>query len=371
MKKLLLLAAVAVAFGASAQTLTRTWKVETADALPRLECRQGVGMNGKIYINNKADQKVYVVDKDGVSATTLPGGTHVATAKDEAGNLIVTNTAFPDIAGEGTAFRVYNPQTPAQITELSLPSEFSNAIGRSDYIGTAKGDLTSAGELLLCGAKGETGIFKIVVDGGVTSEDESYVATTDNKISAQTNVNIIRPFMDGDVEKYLFVTRNAAPAIIVADEQGNFTTEKTMAWQNKGACNGSDIFVLGGKKYVVYPTLPNYKDGFAIACLDVELAEGVKEYPAVATKEVELPALDNGVQANWVNAEVVSDTEAIIYQYVPAGYCAAYSFKLPAEQTGINDVTAKKAEVKKVIENGQIYIINGDAKYNVMGAQVK
>lgn len=74
MKKLLLFAAAAVAFGASAQTLTRTWKVETADALPKGECRQGVGLNGKIYVNNKADQKVYVVDKDGVSATTLPGG---------------------------------------------------------------------------------------------------------------------------------------------------------------------------------------------------------------------------------------------------------------------------------------------------------
>ena len=39
--------------------------------------------------------------------------------------------------------------------------------------------------------------------------------------------------------------------------------------------------------------------------------------------------------------------------------------------SGINDVTVNKSEVKKVVENGQIYIINGDAKYNVMGAQVK
>ena len=371
MKKLLLLAAVAVAFGASAQTLTRTWKVETADALPKGECRQGVGLNGKIYVNNKADQKVYVVDKDGVSSTTLPGGTHVATSKDQAGNLIIVNTGFPNIAGAESAFRVYNPQTPAQITELSLPTEFSDKIGRSDYIGTAKGDLTGDGELLLCGASG-TGIFKIVVAGGETSEDDSYVATIDDKISAATNNNVIRPFMDGDVEKYLFVTRNAAPAIIVADDHGNFTTEKTMAWENKGNCNGSDIFVLGGKKYVVYPTLTNYTDGFAIACLDVKLAEGVTEYPAVATKEVELPTLNNGTQTNWVNAEVVSDTEAIIYQYVPGAYTAAYSFKLPAEQTGINDVNAANdVKVRKVYENGQVYIIKGDVKYNVMGAQVK
>ena len=370
MKKLLLLAAAAVAFGASAQTLTRTWKVETADALPRLECRQGVGLNGKIYVNNKADKKVYVVDKDGVSATTLPGGKNCGIGHDEAGNLIVSNAQFPNKWGVDSAFIVYKPQAPTEAVALPLTEELT-AIGRCDFIGTAKGDFAGDGELLLVGATG-SGIAKFITVGGETSTDESFVATIDNKINATNNNTVVRPFMDGDVEKYLYVTRNAAPAIIVSDDQGNFTTEKTMAWENKGACFGSDIFVLGGKKYVVYPTLTNYTDGFAIACIDVELAEGVKEYPAVATKEIELPALNNGSYTNWVNAEVVSDTEAIIYQYVPGAYTAAYSFKLPGEQTGINDVNAAKdVKVRKVYENGQVYIIKGDVKYNVMGAQVK
>lgn len=370
MKKLLLLAAAAVAFGASAQTLTRTWKVETANALPKGECRQGVGLNGKIYVNNKADQKVYVVDKDGVSATTLPGGRNCGIGHDQAGNLIVSNAKFPNTWGVDSAFFVYKPQTPSELTMLSY-AQVLTAIGRCDFLGTAKGDLTGDGELLLVGGVG-TGIAKFITVGGETSADDCFIASADNKINVTNNVTVVRPFMDGDVEKYLYVTRNGAPAIIVADDQGNFTTEKTMAWENRGACNGSDIFVLGGKKYVVYPTLPNYNDGFAIACIDGELAEGVKEYPAVATKEVELPTLNNGSQTNWVNAEVVSDTEAIIYQYVPDAYTAAYSFKLPAEQTGINDVNAANdVKVRKVYENGQVYIIKGDVKYNVMGAQVK
>ena len=72
MKKLLLFAAAAVAFGASAQTLTQTWKTDANKSLPVTEVRQGVGMNGKFYINNKADQKVYVVDQNGLSDVTLP-----------------------------------------------------------------------------------------------------------------------------------------------------------------------------------------------------------------------------------------------------------------------------------------------------------
>ncbi len=47
-------------------------------------------------------------------------------------------------------------------------------------------------------------------------------------------------------------------------------------------------------------------------------------------------------------------------------------FTITATSTGINDVTAADAvKAYKVIENGQIYIVNGDKKYNVMGAEVK
>lgn len=375
MKKLLLLAAAAVAFGASAQTLTRTWKVETADALPKGECRQGVGLNGKIYVNNKADQKVYVVDKDGVAATTLPGGANCGIGHDQAGNLVVSNAKFPNKWKADTAIiKVYKPATPSEITELSITEEIANGVQRVDFVGTAEGDLTSDGKLLIVGGTNPapgTGIGKIVVANGETSADDSYLATCD-KVNFG-NVVVIRPFSDGNEIKYLYSHRSNGKNIqIIAENGDNYVVEKTVTLENKGGCNGSDIFVLGGKKYVVYPTLPNYTDGFAIACIDGELGEGVTEYPAVATKEVELPSLNNGSQTNWVNAEVVSDTEAIIYQYVPAGYCAAYSFKLAAEQTGINDVNAANdVKVRKVYENGQVYIIKGDVKYNVMGAQVK
>ena len=107
MKKLLLFAAAAVAFGASAQTLTQTWKVETANNLPFAECRQGVGLNGKIYVNNKSDQKVYVVDKDGVSATTLPGGANCGIGHDQAGNLLVSNAVFPNKWADDAVIKVY------------------------------------------------------------------------------------------------------------------------------------------------------------------------------------------------------------------------------------------------------------------------
>lgn len=43
-----------------------------------------------------------------------------------------------------------------------------------------------------------------------------------------------------------------------------------------------------------------------------------------------------------------------------------------ASGSGVNDITATgEVKARKVIENGQVYIIAGDKKYNVMGAEVK
>ena len=143
MKKLLLFAAVAVAFGASAQTLTQTWKTDANKSLPVTEVRQGVGMNGKFYINNKADQKVYVVDQNGLSDVTLPGGANCGIGRDQAGNLIVSNAKFPNAWKADTAvIKVYKPATPNEINELSITTEIAG-MGRCDFMGTSKGDLSA------------------------------------------------------------------------------------------------------------------------------------------------------------------------------------------------------------------------------------
>ena len=58
--------------------------------------------------------------------------------------------------------------------------------------------------------------------------------------------------------------------------------------------------------------------------------------------------------------------------FVNDGYGPVTKFKITATSSGISDVNAAQTvKARKVIENGQIYIIAGDKKYNVMGAEVK
>ena len=76
------------------------------------------------------------------------------------------------------------------------------------------------------------------------------------------------------------------------------------------------------------------------------------------------------VKADPLPAGVTSREATVTLSY--PGAVLTYTAKQGAELTGINDVKAADAtKARKVIENGQIYIMVGDKKYNVMGAEVK
>lgn len=45
-------------------------------------------------------------------------------------------------------------------------------------------------------------------------------------------------------------------------------------------------------------------------------------------------------------------------------------FSIPVS-TGVTDITSTEVKAKKVIENGQVVIIKGDKKYNLMGVEIK
>lgn len=76
--------------------------------------------------------------------------------------------------------------------------------------------------------------------------------------------------------------------------------------------------------------------------------------------------LEGGINNNCWSTGIASEN------FVNDGYGPVTKFKITATSSGINDVNAAETvKARKVIENGQIYIIAGDKKYNVMGAEVK
>ena len=326
--------------------LEKVWEITDLSFMPTNDVRQGFGMNGKFYINNKADQKVVVVDENGMANTEYPGGTNCGISRDEAGNIVVSNAAFPGAWTEAT-IKVINPETN-DVKEYVVPEECGIA-GRCDFIGFAKGNLMEDGVLYLVGGTNE-GVSIMTITGGEVNTDECYAAPCDGL--SPTTSTVVNPYTDINGEDaLLYVTRNAAPAKLLADGDGFVAT--ALALPSKAPSNGAFPFLWDGKEYILYPAKsadePNYVDGFAVA--ELGAAEPIVIVPATVA------AAANGFQCNWLNAEV-DETGVTIYQYYPGSHVTVY--RLTNEQGGIEELIT---DTNKVVA--------GVRYYNIMGQEMK
>ena len=319
MKKFLLFAAAAAAMMcASAQVnVEQLWKHSVTN-LTTNDVRQGFGMDGKIFINDKANEKVIVFGQGGLADEEYPGGTNCGITCDEAGNIIVSTAAFPGAwpcDGETPVLKVYNPSNPAEVKEYFLTEDA--IIGRCDMIGFAKGNLMENGVIYLCGGASEANVYILTIADGVVDLDNSYMATAEGVTATTSNVINYYKNKDGE-DRLLYVYRSAAPRVQVLVAEGdNFAIEETVTLPGKSASNGAQIFTWDGEEYAVYPCGGNYLDGFSIA--------KVGDEEALYVRANEYTANPNGITCNWVNAEVnATDNSVMIYHYVPGAYVEAY-----------------------------------------------
>ncbi len=333
--------------------IEKLWEITDLSYLTVADVRQGFGMNGKFYINDKANQKVIVIGENGLTNTEYPGGANCGITRDEAGNIIVSNAAFPGAWVEAT-IKVINPET-GETKEYTVPEE-CGLLGRCDFIGFAKGNLMEDGVIYLTGGTKNdtpetnpfnTGVVIMTISGGEVNVDECYEATCDGLSSTTSTVINYYKDLAGE-DALLYVTRNAAMQKLTAD--GDNFTAQAFTLPNKGACNGTFPFIWDEKEFFVYPTLPNYQNGFAVA-------EAGAEAPIVEVATT-VTGNANSYQANWLNAEVGSD-DVIIYQYYPVGMIAVYRLS-KGDGHGINELT-----------NDTNKVVAGVRYYNVMGQEMQ
>ncbi len=367
MKRLfLILAVAALSLSASADTynLTKVWELSASDlGLVTNECRQGFGMNGKFYINNKiADgvQVVYVIDQNGMTSTSYEGGLNCGITRDEAGNIIVSNAAFPTSMWMEATIKVINPAS-GDVVEYTVPQE-CGLLGRCDFIGFAKGNMLEDGQMYLTGGNTGTdpftdGVAIFTVTDGEVDIDNCYLASVDAVIYTQTST-VINYYQDinGD-DAIIHAYRSGAPSKLTWD--GDNFTKASIALPayndiKKGACNGIFPIVWDGKELFIYPLEPNYRDGWAIA------EDGA--VAPIAAFEATVAANPNSIQANWLNAEVNADGSMTIYQYVPGLCLRVFSLtKEGAQPQGLRgdvngDSSIDPADISALID----YLLNGN-----------
>ena len=314
----------ALALGASADgyKLEKVWDLSTSSVYSAagvnvLNVRQGFGMNGKFYFNDKntadgAIPTIYEVDENGLTGVTFEGGRNCGITHDEAGNIIVSDAVFPGGWVEAT-IKVINPSTGA-VKVYTVPEECGMQ-GRCDFLGFPKGNLMEDGVIYLTGKTSADvyteGVAILTITDGEVNFDESYLATNDaiSPAAQRDNMTVVNYYEDlSGEDALLFVYRSVGNTVKKLTFDGNDMNCSVISLPGKGACNGTFPFIWDGKELFVYPQTPNYLDGFAIA-------EGGAEEP-LFTVAPTVAANQNGFQCNWLNAEVDADG-VTIYQYAP------------------------------------------------------
>ena len=327
--------------------IEKVWEISNISFLNTDNTRQGFGMNGKFYINDKSSSTILVVDRNGLTGETFEGGSNVGITRDEAGNLVVSNAAFPNPWTGHPELKVINPATGNAVT-YTLPTEVIN-FGRSDNLGFARGNLLEDGELYLVGAGSGTSISRIKISDGELDTDNTYLANCDGVSPNSGTVLNYYTDLDGN-DALLYVNRSSALKKLAFD--GDNFTETTINLPDKGNCNGTFPFIWNGREMMVYPTTPNYLDGFAVA--EVNAAAPLAYVQQTATGNA------NGYQANWLNAEVIDSRNVLIYQYYPGGHLTLWKLTKRGgiERGDVNeDGVVNIADATALID----YLLSGNA----------
>ena len=314
MKKLLLFAAMAaVALGASAgYTIKKLWSYDIS-SINANNARQGLGMNGKFYINERTESKIYIYDQTGL-IDTITGSPNMTITRDEAGNIIYANTAFPGEWKNNPTITVVNPET-LESKVYTIPEECDPlSLGRCDVLGTAKGNMMENGELYIATSTNTTTIVKLVITDGVVNTDDSY-APEASPITTSTTTPIY-PYTDLEGnDALLYYTRTTNPVKLLPD--GDNYSGSAFMLPRRGTTMGMFPFVWDGKELFLYNTqaAANYLDGFAVA-------EAYKTAATITTPLVEVEptvsaSLSGTLAINWLWAEVDADG-VTIYQYYPS-----------------------------------------------------
>ena len=331
MKKFLLLAALVAAFVGNAQQLelTKAWEV---DAPAVGNCRQGIALDGKYLINNKAEGIVYQYTPENVNNYGVTGATAAwpAIAKDDAGNVIVrVDNSWPgSFMADTTIFKILPAGGGEPIdVEGNLFADFEAENGRMDYLGHAEGNLMEEGAIYIVTNK-STGVLRVpFVEGEIDADHINLIPVNGASNIANTGCYVDAwKAADGSTH-YLLHWRGIVPYDMTLNEDMDEFTATAINTVNRGNLSGYKCFSRDGKNYIAYSTRPadrDYGDGFAI----MEIGG---EEPVFEVDDTGLNLSNGGICIQWFDID-----GDCLYQYAGNFYIACYAFE-SEEPTGYDE----------------------------------
>ena len=158
---------------------------------------------------------------------------------------------------------------------------------------------------------------------------------------------------------------NTAYGTVVTNEEGNTLT------LNAGL-NGLCEFQVGEEFFLIMVgghTISSSPSAFALYKFADEYRAFEDMEPLWFFPNKGLGSLTAGCRTAVPSVDVDGNTATLYLYAVNNGY-ASYTFTV-GDVSGVEDVEAEAIGARKVVENGQVYIIKNGAKFNALGVEVK
>lgn len=350
--------------------MTKELKMEwmNTDVAPlNLNARQGFGKDGKIYIQNYSTSKIEVWDGTG-KTREIESGSGTNLTFDDAGNIMVRLVKFPaNFGGTENEMRIIPADGSAPV---DIPLSGATK-GRLDFWGHVKGNVMDKieGGLFYMGTQWYPQIVEFPIIGGQQNIKDTYTYIYTNPFGIAGNFATTTMISSWDyldeiaiLSPYYNKTNCNSIQKLTMDEDGNWSHDSYYITPGHNGCAGFYIFVVGGNKYIVYPSGATNTDGFTVSKLATKAVSDVEDSDTnvkIATRYAEEKEdgnpmyTPNAFYGNHLTAEAISDTEAYIYQYFPSGYIAKYKLTVPGGS--VEDVTDEN-KAKVIGGNGEINI---------------
>ena len=265
---------------------------------------------------------------------------------------------------------------------------------RFDAFGAA-GDVTKNGVVMAADANGSWNVYRWLITDGVAGEGEQVAVLLDPAVDQSLFINAagygtapqIFPqdeegslfYVDGFNTLPMLFYGNPDEGAVLLDDFINVPSG-VKVWNNGGdtismnqGFNGLVEFQVGEEYFLLMVAMNNVgavPTTYALYKFADEdrMFEGME--PLWYFPHNGLGTATIGCRTATPSVDVVSDTEATLYLYATNNGYAAYTLKTDGT-TAVEDVEAVKVDAKKVIENGNIFVIKNGVKYNMLGAEVK
>ena len=313
---------------------------------------------------------------------------------DSEGNCLITG--LPTSSAQN--FMVYEVDLETGAATLVINErladnpDFEGVTARFDAMGV-NGDIHGNACVMAACAGGGLQVFRwLIIDGEAQpAELISMQISEDTYANKEHMWNITgwgtapQIFPQDELGSLFYIDGNTATPMLF-DEGGILVDDfinvpsGTNVWNNPGDTTqlkadlcGLQEFQVGEEYFMIMigthtPSTPPQAFALYKFADEARLFEGLEPlwyFPADG-----LGGASNGVRTAVPTVEVEGN-KATIYLYAQNNGYAVYEFTVGDAETAVEDVEATEIGARKVIENGQVFVIKNGVKYNVLGAEVK